>query len=117
MIQGVSPPGRRFFGVPTAASSPIRSVVAPLRTVDGAASMRAADATRASGAGVTTVQRGVTIIERGKSNAIVIAHVHMKWRVAAEEGDAKRVVAQAMPTGRLARKPHSIRSGITLGPY
>jgi len=77
IVEGVNPRGRRFFGL-SLESNPIRSVVAILGLVDGTASMRVADASRASGTGGVTLQRGIAIVVMGKRAAMAIAQAHVK---------------------------------------
>src|SRR5438445_9448071 len=78
--------------------------------------MCAGDASRVSGAGVLTLQWGIATVMMGKRAATLMAQVHVKRRVAADERESSRVTSQAMHTGTLARKPHEIRSRTTPDP-
>jgi hypothetical protein len=78
IVERVMLPRRRGIVGRSVESTPICFVIATPELVDGTASMRVFDASRASGAGGVTLQRGVAIVVMGKRAAIAIPQAHVK---------------------------------------
>jgi hypothetical protein len=107
--------GRRRFCL-IVESGPIRSVLATLDGAAGTASICGEATSRASGAGALTLQWGAAIIMIGKKAAMLMPQAHVKCRVAADERMSSRVTTQVIPNGKLARRPHTIKSKAMLEP-